>query len=91
MALAAPEAPGSQVEHGKPNPDIFLEAARRLGVEPKRCLVFEDAENGVEAGHRAGMTVFAIPHADSRDHNFSKAEKVIGSFTEVTEDVLTSI
>ncbi len=43
------------VERHKPSPDIFLEAARRLGVEPARCRVYEDTDPGVEAARRAGM------------------------------------
>ena len=45
---------------GKPHPDIFLEAARRLGVAPERCVVFEDAPLGVEAARRAGMRAVAL-------------------------------
>ena len=45
---------------GKPHPDIFLEAARRLGVAPADCIVFEDAPLGVEAARRAGMTAVAL-------------------------------
>jgi HAD superfamily hydrolase (TIGR01509 family) len=45
---------------GKPNPDIFLEAARRLGVPAQHCLVFEDAPLGVEAARRAEMRAFAL-------------------------------
>jgi HAD superfamily hydrolase (TIGR01509 family) len=45
---------------GKPHPDIFLEAARRLGLEPARCVVFEDAPLGVEAARRAGMPAVAL-------------------------------
>ncbi len=45
---------------GKPHPDIFLEAARRLGAEPARCLVFEDAPLGIEAAQRAGMRAYAL-------------------------------
>lgn len=45
---------------GKPHPDIFLEAARRLGVAPAQCLVFEDAPLGVEAARRAGMKAVAL-------------------------------
>ena len=43
------------VTHGKPAPDIFLEAARRIGVEPQHCQVFEDSDAGMEAAQRAGM------------------------------------
>ncbi len=45
---------------GKPHPDIFVEAARRLGVAPARCTVFEDAPLGVEAARRAGMRAVAL-------------------------------
>lgn len=45
---------------GKPHPDLFLEAARRLGVAPEACLVFEDAPLGIEAARRAGMRAVAL-------------------------------
>jgi beta-phosphoglucomutase len=51
---------GMQVERPKPFPDIYLEAARRLGVEPKNCIVFEDSPTGVEAGRAAGMRVVGV-------------------------------
>ena len=48
------------VQHGKPAPDIYLEAARRLGVEPTLCMAFEDATPGVQAAEAAGMTVVDV-------------------------------
>jgi beta-phosphoglucomutase len=51
---------GHDVQHGKPNPEIFLKSARILGVEPARCLVFEDALAGIEAARRAGMDAVMI-------------------------------
>ena len=51
---------GEQVANGKPAPDIFLEAARKLGVTPADCVVFEDAVNGVLAGKSAGMFTVGI-------------------------------
>jgi HAD superfamily hydrolase (TIGR01549 family) len=52
-----------EVAHGKPAPDVYLEAARRLGVDPARCLVVEDSCNGVLAARAAGMTVVLVPSA----------------------------
>jgi mannitol-1-/sugar-/sorbitol-6-/2-deoxyglucose-6-phosphatase len=52
-----------QVTRGKPAPDIYLEAARYMGVSPAQCLAFEDSASGVRAAHEAGMTVVAIPSA----------------------------
>jgi len=54
-------ATGDEVARGKPFPDIFLLAARRLGVEATTCLVLEDAESGVMAARQAGMQVFMVP------------------------------
>ena len=52
---------GTEVENGKPAPDIFLLAAQKLGVEPARAAVIEDSPNGVRAGHAAGMQVYLVP------------------------------
>lgn len=49
------------VVHGKPAPDMFLLAAKLIGVDPRRCLVFEDAEPGIQAALAAGMTVVRVP------------------------------
>ncbi len=51
---------GDEVARGKPAPDVFIEAARRLGVAAADCLVFEDAPMGIEAAHAAGMRVVAL-------------------------------
>lgn len=48
------------VRRGKPAPDVFLEVARRFGVDPVNCVVFEDAPAGVEAGRAAGMKVVGV-------------------------------
>jgi HAD superfamily hydrolase (TIGR01509 family) len=60
----------SQVQRGKPAPDLFLFAAERMGVDPVRCLVIEDTVPGVEAGKAAGMTVWGFvggSHCVGRD------------------------
>ena len=58
------------VQNGKPAPDIYLEAARQMGVDPTECLVFEDALSGVRSGKSAGCQVVAIP-----DPRFTVEEK----------------
>jgi HAD superfamily hydrolase (TIGR01509 family) len=52
-----------EVEHGKPAPDVYLETARRLGVDPEAVLVVEDSLNGVRAAKAAGMRVVLVPNA----------------------------
>lgn len=51
-----------EVAHGKPAPDVYLEAARRLGVEPGACLVVEDSRNGILAAKAAGMVAVLVPN-----------------------------
>ncbi len=64
---------GCDVEHGKPSPDIYLAVAERLGVNPSRCLVFEDIVPGILAGKRAGMKVCAVEDAYSLAEKEEKA------------------
>lgn len=52
---------GTEVSRGKPEPDIFLAAAERIGCGPDVCLVFEDSENGIKAGYAAGCTTIMVP------------------------------
>ena len=52
---------GTMVSRGKPHPDIFLLAARRLGLDPAECYVFEDSLNGIRAGHAAGCAAVMVP------------------------------
>lgn len=51
-----------EVARGKPAPDVYLEAARRLGVDPPRCAAVEDSSNGLRSAHAAGMAVVAVPN-----------------------------
>jgi HAD superfamily hydrolase (TIGR01509 family) len=82
---------GLDVARVKPAPDIFLKAARDLGVEPAECLVLEDAEKGVLAAHHAGMRCVAVPNPYTRHHDFSKAARVCESLREITEELLQSL
>lgn len=64
------------VERGKPDPEIYLLACRRLGLPPAACVVLEDARNGVLAGHAAGCPVIAVPNDYTRGQDFSEADWV---------------
>jgi HAD superfamily hydrolase (TIGR01509 family) len=60
--LFAATVSSEEVERGKPAPDVYLEAARRLGCDPARCAAIEDSENGIRSAAAAGMRVVAIPN-----------------------------
>ena len=64
---------GDEVAKGKPAPDIFLEAARRLGCNPANCVVFEDSPLGVAGAHAAGCCAVALPYP-RMPANFSRFE-----------------
>ena len=81
---------GDQVAKGKPEPDVYLEAARLIGVPPERCLALEDSRNGARAAVAAGMTCFAVPdqshgHPDDFDgitpHRFTSLHEVLALLT----------
>lgn len=64
---------GNMIIHSKPNPEIFLKAAAQLGVEPQHCVVFEDAEAGVEAALAAGMKCVGVGSPE----NVGKANQIV--------------
>ncbi len=75
-----------EVEHGKPAPDVYLEAASRLGARPESCLVFEDVPMGILAGKNAGMRVCAVEDdfsAGQREEKKKLADYYISSFLEI--------
>lgn len=61
------------VVEGKPHPEIYLTAAKRLGVSPAEMLVLEDSENGTKSAAAAGAVAVSIPHEHSRTHDFTSA------------------
>lgn len=75
---------GEDVQRGKPAPDTFLEAARRLGAEPARCVVFEDAPAGIQAARAAGMRVIAVGTSHSASV-LAGADRYIRSYDELTD------
>ena len=75
--------------HGKPAPDVYLAAARRLGLSPARCLAVEDSPAGVLAAKAAGMTCLAVPDPLlAGDPRYRRADLVLPSLTELDEQAL---
>lgn len=81
---------GRDVAEGKPSPQGFLLAAQRLGVEPRDCIVIEDAIAGVTACKRAGMHCIAVTNTHPRE-NLAEADLIVGSLEEVTVDDLEEL
>ena len=71
-----------EVGQGKPAPDIFLTAARRLNKEPERCLVFEDAPSGMQAALAAGMAVIIVPDPNMDPALYAAADGVLQTLAE---------
>lgn len=76
-------ASGDDVSAGKPNPEIFLLAAKKLKTSPQDCLVIEDAPSGVQAAKAAGMKCIAITTSVTKEE-LHQADKIIDSFSEIT-------
>ncbi|BBN67830.1 riboflavin kinase/FMN hydrolase [Prunus dulcis] len=74
---------GDEVRLGKPSPEIFLEVAKRLNVDPSSCLVIEDSLPGVTAGKAAGMEVVAVPSIPKQSHLYTSADEVINSLLDL--------
>ena len=68
-----------EVSEGKPAPDIFLVAAKRLGFPPKNCLAFEDAPTGTQAENSSGMAVIAIPDSNMSHDLYPEADAILNS------------
>lgn len=83
---------GTEVEgRGKPAPDIFLSATRKLGVAANRCVVLEDAESGIQGAKAAGMMAIAVPNRFTQDHDFSQADLLVPSLEQINLDVLSAL
>jgi len=80
-------AGGDEVEQGKPAPDLYLLAARRLGIAPAACLALEDSAPGCRSAHAAGMRVIAIPNGQTRTANFSFVPFQFRSLNDVTANL----
>lgn len=85
---------GSDVTHKKPHPELFLTAAEKLGLAPARCVVIEDAPNGIEAAKAAGCCCIAVTNSAGRE-KLMDADRIVDSLSELDlqalEDVLDRV
>jgi HAD superfamily hydrolase (TIGR01509 family) len=82
-----------EVGAGKPAPDVYLEAARRMGVEPAACAAIEDSSNGLRSARAAGMALIAVPNRDfpPDPDALELADVVLDSLTELTPEVIRGV
>ena len=79
-------ASGAEVENGKPAPDVFLLATKRLDVDPKDCLILEDSKAGIKAGKASGAKVFMVPDMFTVDKECEDtADRILNNLGEVIE------
>jgi HAD superfamily hydrolase (TIGR01509 family) len=81
-----------EVARGKPAPDVYVEAARRLGVEPGRCAAVEDSHSGIRSAKAAGMRVLAIPNPSfpPDEEALAGADIVLESLSKLTPDAVAA-
>ena len=79
-----------EVPRGKPAPDVYLEAAKRLGIPPVSCAAIEDSSNGLRSASAAGLTVIAVPRPEypPAADALQQARAVLDSLTELTPDTI---
>jgi HAD superfamily hydrolase (TIGR01509 family) len=89
-ALFRATVSSEEVPRGKPAPDVYLEAARRLGVSPERCAAIEDSHNGIRSAKAAGMRCVAIPnpHFPPDAGSLAEAEAVVPAVADLTATII---
>ncbi len=82
---------GTDVEHGKPWPDIYLTAAEEMGVDPSSCIVIDDSRSGIVAGKEAGMKVIGFFSIGHQEYEYERADRLVRSFGELSLDYLQNL
>ncbi len=82
---------GDEVTKSKPEPEIFLKAAKLSGTPPGKCLVIEDATNGVRAAKTAGMYCIAYENENTGEQDLSMADLVVNDLSAITPDLIRSL
>jgi len=81
---------GSEIKRKKPDPELFLVAASRMGILPKNCVVFEDAPSGVQAAKAAGVKCIAVTNSTTAE-NLSQADLICDSLEQVDLDTIRNL
>lgn len=82
---------GADLKASKPHPEIFIKAAEASGFKKEECMVIEDSTNGIKAAHAAGIYCVAFQSPNSKNQDYTLANKVITDFSEVKSDLLRKI
>ena len=79
------------VKRNKPNPEPYLLASKKLGLNPEECVVVEDSETGLESGKRAGMKCILIKHKYNGGQDFSRADIILEDRNKITPELIKSL
>jgi HAD superfamily hydrolase (TIGR01549 family) len=82
---------GEEIERGKPSPDIFLKASKRLNTDPSECIVIEDSKNGVLAAKAAGMKCIGFENPNSGNQDLGKADLIVDNFDSLNVNTLKGL
>jgi len=81
---------GDEVKHGKPDPEIFLKAADKIGMPPARCVVFEDAVAGIQAARAAGMKVVAVT-TTRKAEDLHEADIIVNQLNQLSTNAIAKL
>lgn len=79
---------GDNVKYGKPHPEVYLTASKKLSLNPTECLVFEDATHGIRSAKEAGCKCIGVKNPNTPPQDLSEADTVLNSLEEVTIDMV---
>jgi HAD superfamily hydrolase (TIGR01509 family) len=82
---------GKDVHRGKPDPEVFLIAARRLDIDPSRCVILEDSPAGLSAARSAGMTSIGVCSSGHTHEQLADADKIVKKLSEVSPQIIADL